>query len=141
MRPRYWLAVPEHSTRVPSRTENETQRHREPKEDRQECLSHILKLYTAAVKSLLLRWRELAHRSSILGILYEQGKPLAFCFFLFCGDDPISAHSLVPRRLRTENSQAALLARNCFACSRVNRAVLRRNCRWQTSFHCERQTL
>ena len=29
-------------------------------------------------------------------------KPLAFCFFSFCADGPISAHPLVPRRLRTE---------------------------------------
>src|SRR5207302_5881477 len=115
LRPRYWLAVPEHSTRVPSRTENETQRRREPKEDRQECLSHRLKLYTAAVKLLLLlRWRKLAHRSSILGILYEQGKPLAFCFFLFCADDPIGCHPLVPRRLRAEELPSGLVGAKLF---------------------------
>ncbi len=32
----------------------------------------------------------------------EYGKPLEFCFFLFCADDPIGGHPLVPRGLRTE---------------------------------------
>src|SRR5260370_17931856 len=32
----------------------------------------------------------------------EHGKPLEFCFFFFCADDPISRHSLVPGSLRAE---------------------------------------
>src|SRR5213594_1539951 len=88
---------------------------RDAKEDRRECLSHRLKLYTAAVKLLfLLRWRELAHRSSILGILYEQGKPLAFCFFLFCADDPIGCHPLLPRRLRAEELPSGFVGAKLF---------------------------
>ena len=39
----------------------------------------------------------------------EHGKPLEFCFFLFCADDPISCHSLVPGSLRAEEFPSGLV--------------------------------
>ena len=38
----------------------------------------------------------------------EYGKPLEFCFFFFCIDDPPSAHPLVPRGLGTEEFPGGL---------------------------------
>src|SRR5260370_18318939 len=39
----------------------------------------------------------------------EHGKPLEFCFFFFCADDPISCHSLVPGSLRAEEFPSGLV--------------------------------
>ena len=39
----------------------------------------------------------------------EHGKPLEPCFFLFCADDPISCHSLVPGSLRAEEFPSGLV--------------------------------
>src|SRR6266849_6077584 len=54
------------------------------------------------MKLLLFRRSELRQSSPILGMLDEQRKPLEFCFFPLCADNPISAHPLVPRSLRAE---------------------------------------
>src|SRR6266699_1735142 len=46
-------------------------------------------------------------------MLDQQRKALAFCFFLFCADDPPSGHPLVPGSLRTEEFPS------CFVCAKV----------------------
>src|SRR5229473_3922211 len=61
------------------------------------------------MKLLLFRRSELRQSSPILGMLDEQRKPLEFCFFPLCTDDPISCHPLVPRRLRTEEFPSGLV--------------------------------
>src|SRR3977135_1346321 len=38
----------------------------------------------------------------------EFGKPLEFCLFLFCADDPISCQPLVPGGLRAKESPSGL---------------------------------
>ena len=47
-------------------------------------------------------------------MLDEQGKALEFCFFLFCANDPIRCHSLVPRRLRAEEFPGGLVGAKLF---------------------------
>src|ERR1700676_490362 len=39
----------------------------------------------------------------------KHGKPLEFCFFLFCADDPISCQPLVPGSLRAEEFPSGLV--------------------------------
>src|ERR1700704_234745 len=51
---------------------------------------------------LVLRGNELGQSSPTSRMLDEQAKPLEPCFFLFCADDPIGRHPLVPGGLRIE---------------------------------------
>src|SRR5216683_1599405 len=66
------------------------------------------------MKLLLFRRSELRQSSPILGMLDEQRKPLEFCFFPLCADDPISAHPLVPRSLRTEEFPSGFVGAKLF---------------------------
>jgi len=54
----------------------------------------------------------------------ELGEPLELCLFPFGSDDPIRARPLVPRAWERKNSQAGLLARSCFSCSRLKAGAL-----------------
>ena len=47
-------------------------------------------------------------------MLDQLRKPLESCFFLFCADDPIGCHPLVPRRLSTEEFPSGLVGAKLF---------------------------
>ena len=61
------------------------------------------------MKLLLLRGNQSRQSSPMLRMLDKQGKPLEPCFFLFCADDPMSCHSLVPGSLRAEEIPSGLV--------------------------------
>src|ERR1700687_3198574 len=76
------------------------------------------------MKLLLLRGNQSRQSSPMPRMLDKQGKPLEPCFFLFCADDPIGRHSLVPGSLRAEEFPSELVCAKHLLLSRSELGAL-----------------
>lgn len=64
----------------------------------------LKRILYGASRSLLLRGDEARNYALLLRTTDEYGEALLFCFFFFCGDDPIGGQLFVRRGLGLEKS-------------------------------------